>query len=42
MGEPASLRDHRAWQHLVVTAEIPPFALQLHRSRMAGATDSSR
>jgi hypothetical protein len=41
MGDPASFRDHRAWQRLVVTAEIPPFALQLQRSRMPGAAASS-
>jgi hypothetical protein len=42
MRDPASFRDHRAWQHLIVTAEIPPLALQLHGSRMASDTDSSR
>jgi hypothetical protein len=29
MGDPTSFRGYRAWQRLVVTAEIPPFVLQL-------------
>jgi hypothetical protein len=38
MGDPASFRDHRAWQRLVVTAEIPPFALQLQRAHASSLT----